>query len=168
MVRSMQPHSPGPAPRRKPLVDDIDRQLLALLSRDALTPNNVLAAAVGIAPSTCLMRVRALRSRGVIRGIHVDIDLKSLGLPLQALIAVRLATHSREAIASFQDHVQSLPKLLGSFHVSGTNDYLLHVAAESAQSLRDFVVDSIATRSEVGHAETSLIFDYARNPSPFP
>lgn len=161
-------HPPGPAPRRKPKLDDIDRQLLALLSRDALLPNNALAAAVGIAPSTCLVRVRALRARGVIRGVHVDIDLESLGLPLQALIAVRLATHSRESIASFQAHVQALPKVLGIFHVSGTNDYLLHVAAESAQSLRDFVVDSITVRSEVLHAETSLIFDYVRNPSPLP
>jgi DNA-binding Lrp family transcriptional regulator len=168
MPKDEQIRSPGPSPRRKPFVDDIDRQLLTLLSRDALTPNNVLAAAVGVAPSTCLVRVRALRSRGVIRGVHVDIDLEALGLPLQALIAVRLATHSREAIATFQTHVQALPKLLGIFHVSGTNDYLLHVAAESAQSLRDFVVDSIATRSEVGHAETSLIFDYCRNPDPLP
>jgi DNA-binding Lrp family transcriptional regulator len=168
MPKGEQFRRSGPAPRRKPFVDDIDRQLLALLSRDALTPNNALAAAVGIAPSTCLMRVRALRTRGVIRGVHVDIDLEALGLPLQALVAVRLATHSREAIASFQGHVQALPKLIGIFHVSGTNDYLLHVAAESAQSLRDFVVDSIATRPEVGHAETSLIFDYSRNPSPLP
>lgn len=112
--------------------------------------------------------MRALRSRGVIRGVHIDIDLEWLGLPLQALIAVRLATHSREAIATFQAHVRALPKVLGVFHVSGSNDYLLHVVAESAQSLRDFVVDSIATRSEVLHAETSLIFDYLRNPSPLP
>lgn len=168
MANGSQRRNPGPAPRRKPVLDDVDRQLLALLSRDALLPNNALAAAVGIAPSTCLMRVRALRSRGVIRGVHVDIDLESLGLPLQALVAVRLATHSREAIASFQAHVQTLPRVLGIFHVSGTNDYLLHVAAESAQGLRDFVVDSVATRPEVDHAETSLIFDYLRNPSPLP
>ncbi len=165
-MANAEKRAPGPAPRRKPTLDDIDKLLLDLLSRDALMPNNALAAAVGIAPSTCLVRVRQLRSRGVIRGAHVDIDLESLGLPLQALIAVRLATHSREAIATFQTHVQQLPKVLGIFHVSGTNDYLLHVAAESAHSLRDFVVDSIATRSEVGHAETSLIFDYVRNPSP--
>jgi DNA-binding Lrp family transcriptional regulator len=155
-------------PRARAVIDDIDRQLLVLLSRDALMPNNALAAAVGIAASTCLVRVRRLRLSGVIRGVHVDIDLESLGLPLQALVAVRLATHFRESIATFQAHVQTLPHVLGIFHVSGTNDYLLHVAAESAHNLRDFVLDSITTRSEVSHAETSLIFDYSRNPSPLP
>ncbi len=159
---------PGPAPRSRPVLDDIDRQLLSLLSRDALMPNNALAAAVGIAASTCLVRVRALRSRGIIRGVHVDIDLELLGFPLQALVAVRLSTHSRDQIESFQTYVQTLGKVLGTFHVSGTNDYLLHVAAESAHALRDFVVDSLATRPGVAHAETSLIFDYQRNATPLP
>lgn len=168
MANHQQATRPGPPPRPKPGLDDIDRQLLALLSRDALTPNNVLAQAVGLAPSTCLMRVRALRSRGVIRGVHVDIDLEALGFPIQALVAVRLNAHSRDYIETFQEHVQTLPKVLGIFHVSGTNDYLLHVVAESAHDLRDFVVDSIATRSGVVHAETSLIFDYARSTGPLP
>ena len=41
-------------------------------------PNNALAAAVGVAPSTCLGRVRALRESGVIRGYHADIDPAAL------------------------------------------------------------------------------------------
>lgn len=131
-------------------------------------PNNALASAVGIAASTCLMRVRGLRSRGIIRGVHVDIDLGVLGFPIQALVAVRLSTHSRDQIDDFQAHVQALPSVLGTFHVSGANDYLLHVAARSAHDLRDFVVDSLATRPGVAHAETSLIFDYQRNPTPLP
>jgi DNA-binding Lrp family transcriptional regulator len=168
MANSRLPAPPGPLPRAKPGIDDTDRQLLGLLSRDALTPNNVLASTVGLAPSTCLMRVRSLRARGVIRGVHADIDLEAIGFPIQALVAVRLNAHSRDYIETFQEHVRTLPKVLGIFHVSGTNDYLLHVVAESAHDLRDFVVDSIATRSGVVHAETSLIFDYARNSGPLP
>lgn len=160
--------STAPAARPPRAVDSIDRQLLILLSRNALTPNNALAATVGIAPSTCLVRVRRLYSRGIIRGVHVDIDLDALGFPLQALVAVRLSTHSREHIESFQAHMRTLPKVLGTFHVSGVNDFLLHVAAESAHALRDFVVDSITTHFAVEHAETSLIFDYQLNPAPLP
>ncbi len=158
--------SPGPPARQKPALDVVDRAILRELSRDARMPNNALALAVGVAPSTCLGRVRSLRQRGVLRGFHADIDLEALGLPIQALVAVRLSTHSRDSIEQFQAHAQSLPQVLGTFHVSGTNDYLLHVGAASPTALRDFVVDAITTQSAVLHAETSLIFEYLRGAGP--
>ncbi len=154
--------TPGPPARHRPALDVVDRAILRELSLDARMPNNALALAVGVAPSTCLGRVRSLRQRGVLRGFHADIDLEALGLPIQALVAVRLSTHSRDHIDQFQAHAQSLPQVLGTFHVSGTNDYLLHVAAASPTALRDFVADSITTQSAVLHAETSLIFEYLR------
>jgi DNA-binding Lrp family transcriptional regulator len=160
--KNVQRLTPGPPTRVEPAIDEVDRHLLSLLSRNARMANNALAEAVGIAPSTCLTRVRSLRDRGVIRGFHIDVDLEALGLPIQALVAVRLSAHSRDDIERFQAHLQTLPFVLGTFHVSGTNDYLLHVAAASSNALRDFVVDRVATHSGVMHAETSLIFGYLR------
>ncbi len=59
---------------RFPALDDVDRRILGVLAADGRMPNNALAAEVGVAPSTCLARVRALRDSGVIRGYHADID----------------------------------------------------------------------------------------------
>ena len=73
--------------------------------RDARISNARLAAAVGVAPSTALARVRSLRARGVIRGFHAEVDLAALGRPLQALVAIRLSVISREQILSFTAHV---------------------------------------------------------------
>src|SRR5687767_14447579 len=67
-------------------LDSVDRVLLAALQRDGRTPNNELARQAGIAPSTCLARVRSLRERGAIRGIHADVDPEVLGLSIQAMI----------------------------------------------------------------------------------
>src|SRR5580658_2183050 len=75
-------------------LDDIDRHIVYELARDARIANNALAERVGIAPSTCLGRVRSLRERGVIRGYHADVDPAALGLALQALIAIRLESHA--------------------------------------------------------------------------
>ena len=73
----------------------VDRVLLAALQRDGRTPNNELARQAGIAPSTCLARVRSLRERGAIRGIHADVDPEVLGLSIQAMIAVSLKRRMR-------------------------------------------------------------------------
>src|SRR5271169_768807 len=82
-------------------LDEIDQHIVRELARDARLANNALSERVGIAPSTCLGRVRSLRERGVIRGYHADVDPAALGRPLQAMIAVRLQGHARGHIRSF-------------------------------------------------------------------
>lgn len=155
--------TPGPAPRPAPAtLDEVDRELVRLLTADGRMPNNALAEATGIAPSTCLMRVRSLRDRGVIRGFHAEVDLAALGQPIQALIAVRIGAHSRDEIDRFRKRVPGLPGVLSMFHVSGANDYLLHVAATSPDALREFVLDHLTADPAVVHAETSLIFEHVR------
>ncbi|HEY3512843.1 MULTISPECIES: Lrp/AsnC family transcriptional regulator [Kribbella] len=159
--------SPGPAPRPQPgapsdRLDEVDRKLVQLLTADGRMPNNALAEAVGIAPSTCLTRVRSLRERGVIRGFHADVDLAALGRPLQALIAIRIGAHSRDEIDRFRTKVPRLPGVLSLFHVSGANDYLLHVSASTPDALREFVLDHLTADPAVTHAETSLIFEHVR------
>src|SRR5919201_5857093 len=93
---------------RPPAADEVDRRILRVLAEDARIPNNALAERVGIAPSTCLGRVRALRERGVIRGYHADIDPAALGRPIQAMIAVRLQSHARSRIRAFVADVAGL------------------------------------------------------------
>jgi DNA-binding Lrp family transcriptional regulator len=145
-------------------LDATDRAILEALSEDARMPNNRLAERVGIAPSTCLARVKALRDEGVLLGYHAEIDLAALGRPLQAIIAVRLAVHAREQIDAFTNDVRQLPGVLSVFHMTGVTDYLLWVAAADMQDLRDFVVDHLATHPAVAHAETSLIYEHRRGP----
>jgi DNA-binding Lrp family transcriptional regulator len=147
-----------------PPLDDVDRAMLEALAADARITNQALAERVGIAPSTALARLRALRERGVIKGFHAEVDLAALGRPLQALIAVRLAVHAREQIDAFTVAVRELPGVLMVFHLTGVTDYLVWVAVADAQDLREFVVDHLATHPSVAHAETSLIYEHRRGP----
>jgi DNA-binding Lrp family transcriptional regulator len=156
-----------PHVRRSSALDDVDLAILEALAEDARIPNNRLAERLGIAPSTCLARVRALRKSGVLRGFHADVDLAALGRPLQAMVAVRLTVHHREEIEAFTRAVRDLPGVLSVFHVAGVNDYLVWVAAADAQDLREFVVDHLATHPSVAHAETSLIYEHRRGPGPW-
>ena len=146
----------------RPLIDDVDRRILAVLSDEARIPNNALAEQVGIAPSTCLARVRALRESGVIRGYHADIDPAALGRPLQAMIAVRLQSHARGHMATFARRVADLPEVLNVFFLGGANDFLVHIAAVSTENLRDFVVENLSANPDVALTETNLIFEHIR------
>jgi DNA-binding Lrp family transcriptional regulator len=146
----------------RPVLDEIDRRLLRELAADARTPNNALAERVGIAPSTCLGRVRALRASGVIRGYHADIDPAALGRPIQAMIAVRLQSHARGHIPDFMAKIATLPEVLNVFFLGGADDFHVHIAASSTDNLRDFVVVNLSGDPDVALTETNLIFDHIR------
>ena len=51
-------------------LDDTDLAILRVLGSDARVSNKELAERVGVAQSTCLARVRALRESGVIRAVE--------------------------------------------------------------------------------------------------
>ncbi|MFJ9519637.1 Lrp/AsnC family transcriptional regulator [Kitasatospora sp. NPDC101801] len=144
--------------RRAPL-DDVDRAILRILVDNARTPNNALAEAVGIAASTCLARVRTLCERGVIRAFRAEIAPAAIGLPLQAMISVRLRAHTREQNESFRDVAPDLPGVVAVFHMAGSDDYLLHVALAHPDALRDFVVNHLTTHPAVAQTRTNLIFE---------
>lgn len=147
-------------------LDTIDVKLLRILAEDARIPNNALAERVGIAPSTCLGRVRALRERGVIRGYHADIDPSALGRPIQAMIAVRLQSSARGHIPSFMAAMAQLPEVLNVFFLGGADDFMVHIAATSTENLRDFVVEHLSANPDVGLTETNLIFSHVRAGQP--
>ena len=140
--------------------DGRHRLAFAALVADARISNKQLAELVGIAPSTALMRTRALSERGIIEGFEAKLSLAAIGRSVQALIAVRLRAHDREQIDRFTGPVPKLPAVLSTFHTSGSVDYLLHIAVATTEELRDWVLDNLATDPVVGHTETTLVFDH--------
>ena len=146
-------------------LDRTDRAILAALQNNARLPNKQLAEHVGLAPSTCLERVRALRARGVIRGYHAEVDRAALGRGIEAIIAVRIRVHARALVDAFWSYVLSLPETIQVFHVSGADDFLVHIAVADVPSLHDFILDALTVRREVAHVETHLIFAQQRKPA---
>ena len=146
--------------RRDMVLDETDHEILRVLAADARTPNNVLAARVGLAASTCLMRVRRLQDAGVIRGFHADLAPEALGRPLQAIVSVRLQAHARARIGSFAQRFATLPGVLNVFFLAGVNDFQIHMAAKSPDDLRDFVVKNLSASRDVASTETNLIFEH--------
>lgn len=147
----------SPAGSSRPL-DDTDRRILSELLANGRLTNAALASRTGIAESTCIHRVRALRDSGVIRGFHAEVDLGALGLPIQAVVKVRLGTHNRDEVNRFHATLSVIPGVLTIFHVAGEDDYLLHVAVESSEALRDLVLEHVTVHPVVRHTETQLVF----------
>jgi len=144
-------------------MDRIDTDILRLLQKDGRMSNKALAAQVGLAPSTCLERVRQLQRRGVLRGVHADVLPEALNVGVEAMYFIELAKHSRELVETFKLEMQRLPEVRSVYLVAGQYDFLLHVAVRDVQHLRDLALDAITIRPEVTRIETVLIFAHERN-----
>jgi DNA-binding Lrp family transcriptional regulator len=144
-------------------LDELDTAILRELQVDARRTNRDIAAAVGVSPTTALDRTRNLRRRGVIRGALLDVDLGKIGRPVQALIAVRIRPPARPILEQFRDWATGLPETLGVYVVSGSEDFLIHVAVADNQDLYAFVIDRLTQRREVVDVRTSVVYEHLRN-----
>ncbi|MFD8687602.1 Lrp/AsnC family transcriptional regulator [Streptomyces sp. NPDC059651] len=139
-------------------LDTVDLHILRLLQNDARTTYRELAAEVGIAPSTCLDRVTRLRRTGVILGHQLRLDPARMGRGLEAFLSVQVRPHRRELIGPFVDRIRTLPESRALFHLTGPDDYLVHVAVTDTADLQRLVLDEFTSRREVARVETRLIF----------
>jgi DNA-binding Lrp family transcriptional regulator len=141
-------------------LDRTDCEIIDALQKNGRLSNKELAAKAGIAPSTCGVRLRRLVESGVLRGFHTDVDPRALGIGLQAVVAVRLRRHSVDLVESFRSHVLGLPEVVRVYHMAGADDFLIHVAVRDPEHLRELALTAFSSRPEVGHIQTSLVFEH--------
>ena len=144
-------------------LDEIDLRILTLLYNDADINNKDLAARIGIAPSTCLERVKRLKNSGVIKGAFIDVNLKSIGGNIEAIAAIRLQPYSEQIVNQLRDDLLLFPEILSLYHMGGSYDYFIHMSVKDSEHLRQFVFNAITSRDEVTTVETSLIFEHSRS-----
>ena len=144
-------------------LDDIDLRILTILYNDADINNKELAAKIGIAPSTCLERVKRLKISGVIKNAFIDVNFKTIGGNIEAIAAIRLQPYSEEIVNQLRDDLLKLPEIVSLYHMGGSYDYFIHMSVKDSEHLRQFVFKAITSRDEVTTVETSLIFEHSRS-----
>ncbi|HEV3378336.1 MAG TPA: Lrp/AsnC family transcriptional regulator [Thermoleophilaceae bacterium] len=144
-------------------LDLVDRALLRELQKDARQTNKALAEKVGVAPSTCLERIRELRVRGVITGFRAEVDPAAIGRPMEAILSVQQRGSHRQATEQLLEDGAGLPETVRVMALTGTTDFIIHVAVRDMNHLRDLVWGLIE-RPEVGRVQSSLVFARAEGP----
>ncbi len=140
--------------------DEVDDRIVWELTRNARLSNKDLADRIGLAPSTCLMRVRSLEQRNVLHSYHAHPNWAALGLAVEAIVAVRLRAQARGDIDTYAKRVITLPNVLDVFFLGGADDFLIHVACTTTSQLRDFVAQELSMDTSVASTQTNIVFDH--------
>lgn len=145
-------------------LDEVDRMIVAELQNDGRMTNAELAERVGIAPSTCVARVRNLLARQIITGFTATVDPAVMGVTLQVLVSVSIRSGARQRIAEFSDGLRALPEVLQLFFLGGVEDFIIHLAARDSDHVRDFVMEHLSAHPAVSSTRTSIVFSHDQNP----
>lgn len=140
------------------LLNRTDRRILEALQEDAGLSNQALAERVGLSPSPCLRRVRALEEAGIILGRVALLDARRLGLELTALIHIGMDRHTPERFASFEEAVAAYPEVQHCFLITGqAADYLLQVVVPDMDAYQDFLLRRITRLEGVSSVHSSFV-----------
>jgi Lrp/AsnC family leucine-responsive transcriptional regulator len=138
--------------------DDIDRRILAELQRDAGVTNQELAERVGLSPSPCLRRVKALEDSGIIQRRVALLDPKLLGLALTALIQIAMDRHTPERFANFEEIVKRCPEVRSCYLITGQQaDYLLIVTVPDMEHYQTLLLETITRIEGVTGVHSSFV-----------
>ena len=137
-------------------LDAIDWRILGLLQGDARLSNVELAKAVGLSPSPCLNRVRALEQAGYISRYVTLLDALRVGLKVSVFIQVTLERQIEPALETFEKAIRGRPEVMECYLMTGDADYLLRVVVPDIQVLEHFILNFLSRVPGVGNIKSSF------------
>ncbi|HSG04065.1 MAG TPA: Lrp/AsnC family transcriptional regulator [Marinobacterium sp.] len=139
-------------------MDRYDRQILEILQQDGRISNQELADRVGLSPSPCLRRVRALEESGLIIDYRAIVDARKLGYKLMAIILISMDRHTPERFANFDRIVGDLPEVLECLLITGQDaDYQLKVIVNDMDDYQRLLLDKITRIEGVSGVHSSFV-----------
>ena len=139
-------------------LDRYDRQILAVLQEDGRISNQDLADRIGLSPSPCLRRVRALEESGLIAGYRAHLDAKKLGLSLMALIHISMDQHTPERFSNFETKITGIPEVLECLLITGQDaDYQLKVVVRDMDGYQELLLNRITRIEGVTGVHSSFV-----------
>ncbi|MEM9584211.1 MAG: Lrp/AsnC family transcriptional regulator [Pseudomonadota bacterium] len=143
-------------------IDDIDRAILATLSRDATQSAGAVGKALNMSQPATWRRIKKLQDSGVLARRRVDLDAQKLGFGVTVFLGVKLATKGRVSLEDFERAVTAIPEVQTVQHVLGLYDYRLRVVARDVSDFERVLRRRIMTLPGVGNVEANVLLSEER------
>ena len=136
--------------------DKKDLRILKILQEQARISNSDLAQDVGLSPSPCWRRVRALEDAGVIQQYVALVSAKSVGLPINVFATVTLDKQIESALEAFETSVTKRPEVMECYLMTGEFDYLLRVVVPDLEAYEHFLLEHLTRIKGIASIKSSF------------
>lgn len=149
-------------------LDTIDIRILEEVQRDGKLTNVDLAQRVGLSPSPCLARVKALEESGVISRYVAILDPEEIGSLMSVFIQVRLERQAVRELGQFEKAVESFAEVMECYLMTGDSDYLLRVVVPDLTTLQEFIIEKLSKLDVIANIKSSFALKQVKYNTAYP
>ena len=137
-------------------LDDVDRRIIAELTRDGRMSVTHVAENVHISRAHAYTRIARLTGQGVLTKFTALVDPIKAGLKSSAYVTLKVRQHSWREL---RELLRAIPEVHHIALVGGDFDVILLVRASDARDLRRIVLEDIQAIPSIRSTRTTLIFE---------
>jgi Lrp/AsnC family transcriptional regulator, leucine-responsive regulatory protein len=138
-------------------LDRFDAKILAAMQRDGRLSVVNLAESIGLSPTPCARRIKAMEAAGVIEGYAALLNPAKVGLAVLAIVQVKLTEHTDETVARFEREIALMDEVTRCFAMTGTYDFILEVYGKDLDALSNVVLKKLIRVPNVRDMQSSVV-----------
>ena len=149
-------------------IDRYDMRILSELQRDGRLSVVELAESIGLSPTPCARRIKALEAAGAIEGYAALLNPARIGLEVVAMVQVKLTEHTDETVARFEREIALLDEVTNCYALTGNYDFILQVYGKDLESLSNVVLKKLIRIPNVRDLQSSVVLATIKRSSRVP
>ncbi|WP_035801155.1 Lrp/AsnC family transcriptional regulator [Dasania marina] len=145
---------------KKPIkMDRINRNILKELQGNARISNNELAERIGLSPSACLQRVKALEESAYILQYVMAVDINKLCINVKAYLHITLKNQGYQDFSVFEKGVKKYPEFCDCLRVNGEINYIAFVVCSTIADFNELCDNLLQSPLGIGKITSYFVLD---------
>ena len=149
-------------------LDRFDAKILDALQRDGRLSVVDLAELIGLSPTPCARRIKALELDGAIEGYAAVLNPSRVGLAVLAIVQVKLTEHTDETVARFEREIERMDEVTKCLAMTGSYDFILEVYGKDLEALSNVVLKKLIRVPNVRDMQSSVVLQTIKRTARIP
>jgi Lrp/AsnC family leucine-responsive transcriptional regulator len=149
-------------------LDRFDAKILDALQRDGRLSVVDLAESIGLSPTPCARRIKALETEGAIEGYAAILNPARVGLAVLAIVQVKLTEHTDETVARFEREIKLMDEVTKCMAMTGSYDFILEVYGKDLEALSNVVLKKLIRVPNVRDMQSSVVLETIKRTARIP
>ncbi len=145
-------------PSGDPMLDKMDRKILAILQKDCTIPVAEVGRMVGLSTTPCWRRIQKLEEQGIIQRRVALLDPRKINAGVTVFVAISTSQHTQAWLDRFHDAIQEFPEVVEFYRMSGQVDYMLRVVVPDIERY-DAFYKKLITKIELTDVSSSFAME---------
>jgi Lrp/AsnC family transcriptional regulator for asnA, asnC and gidA len=135
-------------------IDNLDRDILSILIKDAKVPYTEIAKRLVVSPGTIHVRMKRMERLGIVKGATLEIDPARIGYDLIAFVGIYLINGSvyNEVI----DEINQIPEIVEAHYTTGEYSIFIKIICKNTDHLREVVGEKLQSLNGITRTETII------------